>query len=168
MMNKVLRSHVVTNQVSYIADDLSIVHEEFKELHKVKLQIFNRAILQQEAHLFHRMPVVDCCFSGQEIYMLMGENFEEATDSIWITSKGYAVISESDEPMRYYQFGLTSEALIELTQLEAELEKEELWWSLCEDIELMKFHVSMYEKYGVQVELITNEFTIRRVQKQMP
>nr|WP_302597965.1 hypothetical protein [uncultured Cellulosilyticum sp.] len=125
MISQVLTSSVVSNEISHMIDDIDFVKEEFNKLQKSKLLLFNRPIVQQEAHLFQQMPVIEQYYSGQEIYMLKGENFEEALASILITSKGDAVICEENEPVGYYWFGLKDEARIKIAQLEDKLEKED-------------------------------------------
>ena len=166
MKNEILTGNIVTNQDQYISDELIGSYLEWRELQRRQLYYFERTIMQMEAYLFQQMPIIQNFFSGEELYLLIGGNFEEATASIWITIDGYAVVSENGKPIRYYQFQSANENVcIHMAQLEIDSDLEE---QLVREINNLKERISLCQQFGVQLHLITDELLIRRLNKQMP
>ena len=163
MVNTVLIDYMVVEQAyDNIIEEVDLEFDEYRGLCKRVLEIYEKTMVEQEKHLFQQYPIVHSFFSGEELYLLMGENFEESTVSIWITRDGYAVISENDKPKRHYQFqSAFGDDSLERSQTSVS-------YSIDEEINSLKEAVSLFEEHGVQMKIINDELMIRRLNNQMP
>lgn len=162
MVNTVLLDEMVTEQAyDNIVEEIDHKFDEYRRLCKRVLEIYEKAIVEQEKYLFYQYPVVHSFYSGEELYLLMGEDFKEVAVSIWITRDGYAVISENDKPKRHYQFrSAFGDDSLERSQTSVS-------YSIDEEINSLKEAASLFEEHGVQMKIINDELVIRRLNNQM-
>lgn len=162
MVNTVLLDDMVTEQAyDNIVEEIEHKFDEYRGLCRRVLGIYEKTIVKQEKYLFYQYPIVYSFYSEEELYLLMGENFEEATVSIRLTRDGYVVISENSKPMRYYQFQST------LGDDSLEISQTSVSQNIDEEINSLKEAVSLFEEHGVQMKIINDELMIRRLNNQM-